>query len=64
MYNLNDVVYEDFEFWILDDPKKSCYEIFKKGCTCSTRVGNVSKSLGLNRAIKNINILHKRERPY
>lgn len=59
MYNTDDVVYEDKEFWILSTP--DYYELYKIKCTHSKRIGIVSKKLGLKRAIQNIDILHRKK---
>lgn len=56
MYNSKDIVYSIKDFWILNTLEH--YEIYKISGTCSTRVGRISKKLGLNRAIQNLNILH------
>lgn len=58
MYNTSDIVYRDKDFWILDTLDN--YELYKIGCTSSKRVGLVSKKLGLERAIQNLNILHRK----
>lgn len=58
MYNTSDIVYKDKDFWILNTP--SNYELYKIGCTHSKRVGLVSKKLGLERAIQNLTILHRK----
>lgn len=58
MYNSKNVIYEDNEFWILKT--KFRYELYKKGATCSKRIGFVSLSLGLSQAIKVIDVLHKK----
>lgn len=59
MYNTSDIVYKDKDFWILDTLDN--YELYKIGCTHSKRVGLVSKKLGLERAIQNLNILHRKK---
>ena len=56
MYNSKDIVYSIKGFWILNTPES--YEIYKINGTHSKRVGRVSKELGLNKAIQNLNILH------
>lgn len=56
MYNSKDIVYSIKDFWILNTPES--YDIYKINGTTSKRVGQVSKKLGLNKAIKNLNILH------
>lgn len=58
-YNTKDVVFENKTHWILKTD--SFYEIYKKQCTHSLRVGKVSLKLGLDRAIKNLEILHIRK---
>lgn len=56
MYNSKDIVYSIKDFWILNTAEY--YELYKINGTHSKRVGQVSKKLGLNKAIKNLNILH------
>jgi hypothetical protein len=58
MYNTEDVVYKDKDFWILST--SDYYELYKIKCTHSKRIGIVSKQLGLKRAIQNIDILHRK----
>ena len=60
MYNIDNVVYENRDFWILSTP--DYYELYKINCTHSTRVGIVSKKLGLQRAIQNIDMLHRKKK--
>lgn len=59
MYDSKNVVYEDKDYWVLWTPDN--YELYRKGVTCSTRIGKVSLSLGLDQAIKNIEILHRKK---
>lgn len=59
MYNTSAIVYQDKDFWILST--SSNYELYEIGCTHSKRVGLVSKKLGLERAIHNLNILHRKK---
>lgn len=58
-YNTKDVVFENKTHWILKT--NSFYEIYKKQCTYSKRIGKVSLNLGLDIAIKNLEVLHIRK---
>lgn len=49
-YLIKDVVYETLNFWVLDVGGKG-FEVYRKGATCSVRVAQIGRSLGLSRAI-------------
>jgi hypothetical protein len=54
MYRLQDIRHETHDFWVLDVGPRG-YEVYRKGCTASTRVASIghgpAPNLGLPRAI-------------